>query len=225
MLNASEKVAHVVLDHSECAEVFQRYRIDFCCGGDISVERAAHDKGVDVAVLVRELDAAIRARHEGSDAHPKDLPTSALVRHIVDTHHAYLRRTLPFLLPLAAKVARVHGERNAKLRALSDTLTTLAKTLYSHLDDEELNLFPLLLTDGEQARKDALLASMLEEHLSVAKLLEELRAAADDYTLPDWACNSYKALFSELAALEKDIFTHVHLENHVLRPRFGGAPS
>jgi len=51
-------------------------------------------------------------------------------------------------------------------------------------------------------------------------LLERVRAAGDDFTLPPWACNSYRALFSELAQLEGDVFTHVHLENHVLRPRF-----
>ncbi len=37
---------------------------------------------------------------------------------------------------------------------------------------------------------------------------------------PEWACNSYRALFSELQALETDVLQHVHLENHALRPRF-----
>ena len=55
---------------------------------------------------------------------------------------------------------------------------------------------------------------------AVAQLLERIRAASDDFTLPDWACNSYRTLFSELEQLEGDVFTHVHLENHVLRPRF-----
>jgi len=47
-----------------------------------------------------------------------------------------------------------------------------------------------------------------------------IRVASDDFALPDWACNSYRTLFSELQQMESDVFTHVHLENHVLQPRF-----
>ena len=43
MVNPSEQVAKVVLEHSECAEVFQRHRIDFCCRGDMSIEQAASE--------------------------------------------------------------------------------------------------------------------------------------------------------------------------------------
>ena len=39
---------------------------------------------------------------------------------------------------------------------------------------------------------------MQVEHLAVAKLLERIRAASDEFTLPEWACNSYNTLFSEL---------------------------
>lgn len=62
--------------------------------------------------------------------------------------------------------------------------------------------------------------SMTDDHHEVARLLEGIRVATGDYALPDWACNSYRTLFHELEAIEKDIFTHVHLENHVLLPRF-----
>ena len=64
---------------------------------------------------------------------------------------------------------------------------------------------------------------MHEEHLAVGKVLGRLRTAADDFRLPDWACNSYRALFSELEQLEGDVLRHIHLENHVLRPRLASA--
>ncbi|HNN91708.1 MAG TPA: hemerythrin domain-containing protein [Pseudomonadota bacterium] len=65
------------------------------------------------------------------------------------------------------------------------------------------------------------LQDMQEEHLGVAKLLDAIRTESQDFSLPEWACNSYRTLFSELGQVERDIFTHVHLENHVLVPRFG----
>ena len=56
MLEPQQSVADVVLDHSECAEVFQRHRIDFCCRGHLSLAAAASEKTVAVAALVAELE-------------------------------------------------------------------------------------------------------------------------------------------------------------------------
>src|SRR5690606_28733604 len=110
---------------------------------------------------------------------------------------------------------RVHGDKNPKLRELLAAVEELADSLGPHLDDEEANLFPALIASKAEAA--GLLESMHEEHLAVSALLDRIREASDGFTLPDWACNSYRTLFSELKDLEGDVFTHVHLENHVLR--------
>ncbi|MEO6775856.1 MAG: iron-sulfur cluster repair di-iron protein [Kofleriaceae bacterium] len=227
MVNESQTVANIVLEHSETAEVFQRHRIDFCCRGERSVEVAAHERGLEPGDLVGQLRRAIEDRQgaagaSAADRNMKELSTAALVDHIVGKHHAYLRKTLAFLVPLAKKVARVHGDHNPKLVELRDAVDELAETLLPHLDEEEEDLFPALRTTTGVATGDAArrLASMLEEHLAVATLLERIRDASEDFTIPDWACGSYRTLFGELQAVERDTFTHVHLENHVLKPRF-----
>ena len=61
---------------------------------------------------------------------------------------------------------------------------------------------------------------MQQEHLHVGNLLARMRIYADDFSAPDWACGSYRTLMRELAALEMDTLRHVHLETHVLMPRF-----
>lgn len=224
MLNSQQTVASVVLDHSECAQIFQQHRIDFCCRGELSIEAAAKEKGVDVAALVGELSRAIDQRKGARASDLRELSTPDLVAHIVSKHHDYLRRALPFAKGLAAKVSRVHGEHNPKLRDLRVAVDELVDSLTPHLDEEEKILFPTLTASQPDAKAaTALLHSMHEEHLAVATLLERIRAAGDDFTLPDWACNSYRTLFSELEQLEGDVFTHVHLENHVLMPRFASA--
>ena len=221
MLDRQQSVATVVLDHSECAAVFQRHRIDFCCRGDLSVDAAATAKGVATEELLEELERVILERHGNRESDPRALSTPELVTHIVATHHDYLRRALPMVGALAAKVGRVHGDRNPKLRELAPVVETLVGTLLEHLDEEEETLFPALLgaQDGG-APLEAQLASMTEDHLDVAALLERIRLASDDFTPPEWACTSYRTLFAELAHAERDIFAHVHLENHVLAPRF-----
>lgn len=224
MLDRQTTVANVVLDHSECAQVFQRHRIDFCCKGGLTLEDAARSKGVALDALLTELERAIAERRGDAPADPRALSTPRLVAHIVSRHHEYLRRVLPFARALAEKVGRVHGDHNPKLRELHVAVEALVSSLLSHLDEEENVLFPSLVA----AKSDApatpevatQLSAMTREHLEVATLLERIRAAADDFTLPPWACNSYRTLFSELEQVERDVFTHVHLENHVLAPRF-----
>jgi len=221
ILNRQQPVARVVLDHSECAQVFQRHRIDFCCQGDQSIEAAAKARKIDVDALLAELSRAIAERRGERQDDPRDLTTPRLVAYIISRHHEYLRRALPFVQALATKVSRVHGDHNPKLRHLETAVEEISTTLLPHLDEEEQSLFPALTSQAPDRTAIARqLQSMQDEHLAVAKLLERIRAASDEFTLPEWACNSYHTLFSELKQLESDVFTHVHLENHVLKPRF-----
>lgn len=224
MIDPQQTVASLVLDHSECAEVFQRHHIDFCCRGEQAIAAAASARGVAVDALVDELALAIATRLGDREADPRALSTPRLVAHIVSRHHEYLRRALPFVVSLSEKVARVHGDRDPRLRDLAHAVDALSTSLLPHLDDEEASLFPMLSTrQVDTAAVAPLLRAMLDEHLAVAALLEQARLASADYTLPEWACRSYRTLFAELQQLERDVFTHVHLENHVLRPRYAAS--
>lgn len=221
MIDPKQSVANLVLDHSECASVFQHHRIDFCCRGELTIAEAAKSREVELGALVEELSRAIAERRGERTPDPRELSTPRLVAHIVSRHHEYLRRTLPFVGGLAAKVGRVHGDHNPKLRDLATAVEELTAALVPHLDEEEEVLFPALTAkEPDRAALEKDFGAMQEEHLGVAKLLEQVRAASDDFTLPEWACNSYRTLFAELKQVESDVFTHVHIENHVLRPRF-----
>ncbi|MFU8804727.1 MAG: DUF542 domain-containing protein [Bradymonadaceae bacterium] len=221
MLTPQQTVAHVILDHSECAATFQRHRIDFCCKGHLTLEAACEQLGLNTKTLIQELSGVIAERSGPKASDPRELSTEGLIDHIVSKHHAYLRESLPFIQTMATKVARVHGGRNPLLLEINDVVFDLIEALIPHLDDEEKKLFPLLLADEvDLARAAPQLAAMHEEHLAVSVLLERMRSATQDFELPHWACNSYRILFAELEQLEADILVHVHLETHVLKPRF-----
>lgn len=220
MLDPHLTVANVVLDHSECAEVFQRHRIDFCCRGGLTLEEAARARHLDLGVLVRELDEAIASRRGETPVNLRALSTPQLVAHILLNHHDPLCRAMPLVLTLAAKVSRVHGEHNPKLRELEAAVKELEATLTPHLEEEVRSVFPLL--SGQTPEREAV-QTMLKDHQTVMRLVEHVRCAADEYVLPGWACTSYRTLFSELKALEIQVLTRLHLENQLLLPRIASA--
>ncbi len=220
-VDPSRTVAEIVLEHSATAGVLQRFRIDYCCRGERSLEQACRDRGLDQSVVVSQLEEAISLRPGPDEVDPRVLPTHALIDYIVTRHHRDLRAALPTLRPLAAKVARVHGAHNEKLLELRTVVEELADALEPHLDEEEQSLFPAMLSEQrDDARITRDLASMHEEHLAVSTLLDRMAEATDRFSIPDWACTSYRTLFRELEVMEGDVLRHVHLENHVLMPRF-----
>lgn len=214
-------VAELALEHAAAAAVFRRHRIDYCCHGEVALAEACRERGLDLSVVTAELDAAVRRRPQSDEVDPRTLATAALIDHIVTRHHEYLREALPPLRPLAAKVERVHGAHNEKLFTVREVLEELAETLEPHLDEEEESLFPRMKSadrDDERIGRD--LVAARDEHLQVGSLLEQLTDATDAFHVPEWACGSYRALFRELEALTADVLRHIHLENHVLMPRF-----
>jgi len=219
-IDPNATLAQIVLAHSATARVFQQHGLDFCCRGDVQLSAACAAKGLDARALVTELEAAAGAR-AAPERDPRELSTPALVAFIVDRHHGYLREALPALRPLADKVAHVHGPHNPKLVPFARTLHAVADALEPHLDQEEQVLFPALMSRApDPALVARELAAMHEDHLAVGSMLAELRALSDGYTTPEWGCTSYRTLLNEVEALEMDVLRHVHLENHVLMPRF-----
>ena len=60
---------------------------------------------------------------------------------------------------------------------------------------------------------------MLREHNETGDALRRLRELTGDYTVPEGACNTWRALWYGLAALETSLHEHIHLENNILFPR------
>jgi regulator of cell morphogenesis and NO signaling len=59
---------------------------------------------------------------------------------------------------------------------------------------------------------------MEHDHDSAGAALARMRRMTNDFTLPADACNSYRALYQSIAALERDTHVHIHKENNILFP-------
>jgi regulator of cell morphogenesis and NO signaling len=211
--------------------IFEQHRIDYCCGGAKSLADACASVGADPKPIVAELEAA-RVR-----AVPGDIERWAgesmdrLAAYIIDKHHTYVRTEIARLMPLLDKIVRVHGERHPEFAAMRTTFAALADELGPHLMKEENILFPYIVDLDRASRGLAPkppcpfgtvqnpVRMMAMEHDSAGDLLRELRAQTRDYTPPEDGCGSVRAVFAGLAAFERDLHEHIHLESNVLFPR------
>lgn len=208
-------LASLVTDHAGASRVFHRHGLDFCCNGQRSLAEACEPKGLDVDALIAELSSELK------DDPAQDweaMPIPALIDFILETFHASHREELPRLLAMAEKVEQVHADKEACPKGLARHLKNMLGTLDEHMHKEEEILFPMLKT-GQGAMASMPIRVMEQEHEDHGRNLARLHELTNDFTPPEGACNTWRALFLGLAEFERDIMRHIHLENYVLFPR------
>src|SRR5262245_41970572 len=105
-------IGQIVAADFRAAAIFDRFGIDFCCGGRRSFEDACRSAAADPSEVARALDA-LTACPASDD--PADWRLDRLIEHIVATHHAYVRNALPVISAHLQKLVNAHGERHPEL--------------------------------------------------------------------------------------------------------------
>lgn len=223
-------IRDIVVEDFRAAAVFQRYGLDFCCGGARSVLDACREKGIDAAAVLADIQAACSAAGSGAPGFASwDVP--ALIDHIVGTHHAYVRQAIPLVGAHTEKVAAVHGERHPEVTEIARLFAGVADEMLAHMFKEERILFPyirsldLSVKQGRGAPPSPFgtvgnpIRMMEAEHESAGNAMARIRELSGGYQPAADACTTYRVSFEELKAFEEDLHAHVHLENNILFPR------
>jgi len=223
-------IGEIVASDYRTAAVFQRHGIDFCCNGGRTLERGCRDAGADTATIVRELEEATSASDQVLPRFNSwDVP--ALVSYIVANHHAYVREMLPLLISHSRKIAEAHRNRHPELPRVAQLVQQIADEMTVHMMKEEQILFPYMVRlAAAEARGFTAPAApfgsianpihrMEAEHESAGHIMLELRELTDGFKRPDDACSTYAICLQELETFERDLHTHVHLENNLLFPK------
>lgn len=235
-IDTTKTVREMALNIPGATRVFEKFGIDYCCGGNKPLEKACSEANLQIQPVIDSLESAVveYRRSNSVDLQDEDwqnAPLGDLIAHIQDTHHKYVKAEIARLEPLFEKVCQAHGSKHAELFELRADFRALAQELTTHMMKEEMVLFPHIerMEESFLAGEPILPApfgtvgnpvtKMVQEHDSAGILLRHMRQLSNGYGIPEGACTSYKTLYWALAEFERDLHQHVHLENNILFPR------
>ncbi|OFZ19222.1 MAG: iron-sulfur cluster repair di-iron protein [Bdellovibrionales bacterium GWB1_55_8] len=227
MNHARTTIGEIVADDYRASKVFEKYGIDFCCGGNVLLVETCADKGLAVGEILKELEAVTAgAVPAEQDFGSWDLPR--LADHIIKTHHSYLNENTAPILGYAKKIAGVHGENHPELFEIAATFEMMATGLSEHLRAEEEVFFPAVrrvvaatnigrnAESGDVRVLEKVLASLNEEHEEIGEGMHLIRHLSNGFLIPEDGCNTFAVTYEKLREFEEDLHRHVHLENNIL---------
>lgn len=233
-ISESTSIAEIVTQHPHTRKLFEEMGIDYCCGGKQPLKEACRKAGLSLHDVIQKL-INVTTQHDSKELLSKnwsEVSLGELVQHIIAKHHVYLKEQLPRLKDLAKKVYNAHRQHHGEMiQKLLQYLEHLWTDIEMHLAKEERILFPLIQemeTFGNgQGPKPMMHCGSIEnpirqmelEHVSAGDILAEMRTITSEYQLPKDACESFRALYDGLGALEKDLHEHIQLENNILFPK------
>ena len=213
---ATQSLGSLAVQIPGATAVFRKLKLDFCCGGQQSLEKACTDKQLNLDTVLGEIRAL-----QAQQAMPAAPSASELIDHILQRYHEVHRQQLPELIRMARRVEAVHRDHPQVPRGLADHLETMEQELLEHMAKEEQILFPLLKQGGHPMVVHPI-GMMRHEHVSHGAQIERLAQLTQQHQPPAGACNTWQALYAGTARLTEDLIEHIHLENNLLFPAFEG---
>jgi regulator of cell morphogenesis and NO signaling len=211
---SNQSVGEIAATLPGAAAIFRKFKIDFCCHGDVTLDVAAKAQELDLFFL----EQALGALDPDDLPAPTKLSSGDLTEYIQSRYHETHRREIPELILLARKVEAVHRDNPKVPAGVATVLQQMEGELEVHMKKEELILFPAMR--WADTTLDAPISQMRYDHTDHGACLERLKKLTDEFTLPEGACRSWQALYIGLAKLTEELQEHIHLENNVLFPRF-----
>lgn len=222
-------VADIVSKKVGSDHVFSKYKIDFCCGGGMSLEDACNESGVSFKLLKEEIET-INTKISGTLS-IADLEIPVLIDQAKDTYHTYISDTLFEILPYASKVSEVHGSENKEVIDINDLTKGIDEVMTQMLKNSILSLYPIINEIVELTeKKEEVSLELLQDFQKaidrneiaqslVGESFKEIVRLSSDYKTPDNACNSYYFLYKTLKELQHQTHNYMHFERNILIPK------
>lgn len=222
------KVGEVVASNFKVAEVFEKYGIDFCCKGGMSLDAACQSKNIDSEKFIRDLKSSLLIKSDPTQNF-LDWPLDLLADYIEKKHHRYIREKTPMIQTYLTKLVNAHGSRYPQLIEVQQLFEQSVLDMHVHMRKEEMILFPYIRNKVQtivNSGSGNVFSSiqtpvniLMQDHENEGKRFEKISDLTNQYEPPIAACITHKVCLSMLKEFELDLHHHIHLENNILFPK------
>lgn len=221
-------IGQIVAEDFRTAVIFERNGIDFCCGGNKTIETSCKEKEKDPQIIYEAIESL--SENGGKNIDFRNWPLDLLADYVQKIHHRYAYEKIPMLQSFLQKLCDVHGERHPELFQVRELFEASVVALEEHFFKEEQVLFPLIRSMVEAKLAGMSLpqshcgtvgnpiAVMMNDHDNEGRRFELISKLTSDYTPPSDGCETYRAVYAFLKEFEDDLHTHIHIENNILFP-------
>jgi len=231
-ISAEETISRIVRNDYRTADVFYKYGITFCCGGNLPFEAVCKSRQLDETIILTELNSITLNTEVVRLLFYEEWGLDFLIDYIINIHHRYLKESLPLAQAYVLQFKTGHEQKFQYLNDLYNAVINIKMQLFAHISEEEEIIFPYIRqvyrAETNKGAYAALLVRTLKKPIenlyksqqhSINLLLGEFRKYTDNYTAPEKACLSHKVCFAKLAELDVSLTQHIFLENEILFPR------
>lgn len=223
LFNKEDAPANVVKVYPQASDLFNQYKINFCCDGERTIEVQCFQLNINTQQVIDELNERYAIwRRDGNLTYNWDsISPKQIVEHIREHHHAYLRKELTALTYYVTRVASVHGKNQPHLIELNSLYEQLIVLIDAHILVEETELFPLINQYATDSNEQLLMKirqinfGLEKKHHVMNKLFKKMTEVTNDFEAPLDACGTYRIAYDRLAELELNIRQFIHLEKNI----------
>jgi regulator of cell morphogenesis and NO signaling len=225
----NQKLSQIVGHNMKAAEILEENHIDFCCGGDKTLDEACQEQNISPQPIEQQLHEALQEKDSETEF-IKNLDPAELSDYITKRHHAFVREQIPRINKHLDKICEVHSKNHPELYKVKEEFEKASRALESHMADEENILFPYIremMNARSEGRFPNLkgfhtvegpIQKMLEEHENEGARFDRLDEMTHGFGVPDDGCNTFRLTYQQLEEFKKDLHKHIHLENNILFP-------
>jgi regulator of cell morphogenesis and NO signaling len=200
-------VAEIAAESMAAVRVFERHGIEYGCAGKRPLVEICREKGIDPVAIETEVQRAL-TQTEARTLHHESV--ADLIQHVLSAHHEFLKQELPRISARLEKVARGHGNSNPRLRQLVPVFRELREHLETHMEVQETAVFPSIAAGKCLTSPDTSLDRVCSEELGL------MRSLTSGYSVPEGACNGYRALLTGMREVDEDLQIHMRIETEFL---------
>ena len=224
-------VDEIVKSDYRTADVFKKYGINYCCAGQVTLERICSEKKIDQDQVKEDLDMATRDIRIPNSLPLGEWKMDFLIEYIIHIHHHYIYQIIPSLGPMMQSFASGHSKKYPEILKVAALFDRLSALLLIHNRHEDEIIFPYIKQiDSAHRRKEAYgnlfvrtlrkpLSIVENEHHQIQEWLDEICTLTNGFAYPEKACTNYQVLYRKLGEFYDNLKQHKFLESRILFPR------